>query len=124
MPDHHPVNEQGTRCPRCNKQYDFWTQDGRLIGPFHPMGDCKAPPLRLVAEIACEVCGEEVSESRPGVGHVRTCSTKCREILDVREKAVRRANALRRAELRSIARAEAKQASAEWFAAYKKRKAQ
>lgn len=127
MANHFPVNPQKHRCPQCNKPYDFWTQEGRLTGPFHPIGDCKAPRLKLVGAIGCAVCDSPVSESRPGYGKERTCSTRCREVLDEQERAMKRRMALARAAKRSKdkadERARAKEASAEWFEDYKKRKA-
>jgi predicted nucleic acid-binding Zn ribbon protein len=113
---------QGHRCPRCNKRYDFWTKDGRLTGPFHPLGECKAPTLRLVMQ-GCEVCGGEVDESRPGYGKSRTCSTRCRNILDAQDKALRRAAAIQRADRKRAEREAAAKAGAEWFEQYKQKKA-
>jgi hypothetical protein len=119
---HHPINPTGSRCPRCNKAYDFWTKDGRLIGPFHPLGECKAPALRLVKQ-GCAACGEEVDASRPGYGKSRTCRPECRAVIDEREKAARRAAALKRADKKRAERAAAKAAGQEWYDEYKKRKA-
>lgn len=123
---HHPVNPKGIRCPRCNKAYDFWTKDGRLTGPFHPMGACKAPPTNLNVPVECAVCGEDVPDARPGyVGHdrARTCSPECRVVLDNRERAAVKQAVAARAARRAARKAEAAQAdAAKWFADYKQRR--
>jgi predicted nucleic acid-binding Zn ribbon protein len=120
--DHHPVNQQGVRCPRCNKQYDFWTNNGRLIGPFHPMGDCKSPALRLANTNACVICDEDVPEGRPG--GAKTCSPRCSKALDAREKEINRKLAIARAEARTLAKQAQIAESKQWFADYKANKAQ
>lgn len=91
---HHPVDTEKNRCPRCNKPYDFWTQNGKLAGPAHPVGECRAPRLYIETSRPprkCSECPNIIGESRPGAATL-TCSSTCKAKRDERLRLQKEAN--------------------------------